>query len=136
MAKGKSKRHLLTNWCPETVNNRLKNLERVPHEGNWRKAKTINVQVVKATVRWVEVSTGKAFEITSPVPTGMMNLFERNQSAQNRNWNALPKSVKEHFKLESENKYNKENYKPTVTFSGLLKLYLSPCHKFLWSCFS
>ena len=80
------------------------------------------MQVKTATVTWSRISTDDAFTITSPVPTGMVDLFEKLQTAQNRTIVSLPNSVKEHFDLTKET-YKPTDFSHTVTFSGLSFLF-------------
>ena len=116
------KRALLSGWCEETVNTRLDNLRKIPHAGDWRRSKVIRVQVKTATITWLCIPTDDVFTITSPEPTGMGDLFEKLQSAQNRTFVSLPNSVKEYFDLTKET-YKPTEFRHTVTFSGLSFLF-------------
>ena len=40
-----------------------------------------------------------SFSITTPIPVGMTNVMEMNQTASVRNWESVPKSVCDHFNL-------------------------------------
>ena len=41
-----------------------------------------------------------SFSITTPIPVGMTNVMEMNQTASVRNWESVPKSVRDHFNLD------------------------------------
>ena len=110
---------MLTGWCKETVTTRLHILCRVPHSGNWRQSTTVRLQVRTASITWSMQHSGEDdLVLTSPVPIGMVNLFQKPDETQNRTFMALPNSVKEHFDLKKET-YKPADLKHTVTFSGL-----------------
>ena len=120
MSEKDNKRSTLTGWCSETVISRLKNLERIKHSGDWRRAKFVrHLQVCTASITWSKQSSAKDdLVLTSPVPTGMVDLFQQLDKAQNRTVEALPLSVKNHFDVTKKN-YKPSDFTHTVTFSGL-----------------
>ena len=64
------------------------------------------------------MSTKEVLQLTTPIPTGVTGHLVKLQSAQNRTFNAIPTSVKEHFGLVKKDDYDKYDYEVTVSFSG------------------
>ena len=43
-----------------------------------------------------------SFSITTPVPVGMINVMEKNQTASRRNWESVHKSIHDYFNLNKK----------------------------------
>ena len=45
-----------------------------------------------------------SFSVTTPVPVGMINGMEKNQTASRRNWESVHKSIHDYFNLNKKNR--------------------------------
>ena len=89
----------MTGFCTATNPDRLKNLSRVPHKGDWRRSKLIRIQYKLADITWSNKDNNELMTITTPVGVVMSNLLTKLQSASGRNFETIPSTVVEYFKL-------------------------------------
>ena len=73
----------LTGWSKSTATKKIQNLTKIHLKGDWRRFGEIGLQYRTATVTWTKLSDGEVFTMTSPVRVGTINLFEKQQDAQN-----------------------------------------------------
>ena len=91
----------MTGFCTTTNPDRLKNLSRVPHKRDWRRSKLMRIQYKLADITWSNKDNNELMTITTPVGVGLSNLTKL-QSASGRNFETLPSTVVEYFKLEEK----------------------------------
>ena len=91
----------MTGFCTTANPDRLKNLSRVPHKGDWRRSKLIRIQYKLADITWSNKDNNELMTITTPVGVGMSNLTKL-LSTSGRNFETLPSTVVEYFKLEEK----------------------------------
>ena len=99
----------LTGFSEKTSPQRLKNLEKVKHKGDWRRCKRIRVPFKLCKIIWEkkiwneDCDESEIFTITTPVPKGMAGLMRKLQEAAGRSYQSIPVSVWEYFNLSKEN---------------------------------
>ena len=114
----KAKRADVSGWCPETLDKRLKHMNKNKPLGGWRlDVQLHNLHHKIAQVRWTYLPQMKTFTFPGPVPVGMEKLLAKLESAQNRTFNVIPLAVREEFCM-SESSYKSTDYAVEVTFSA------------------
>ena len=112
-----TKRAEVTGWSPQTVDLKLKNMNKNKVKGDWRRDVQVEDVLYKvATVTWTHLPSMRTFAFPSPIPVGMEKLLTKLESAQNRSFKSLPLAVREEFTI-MENSYNPANFEVRVTFS-------------------
>ena len=105
---------------PGLAENRIKQLQKVPQKGDWKRSKMIRIPYVAGYITWKNIPTQQVYVITTPTPCGMTGLLEKLESAANRNFDCLPLSVKEHFNL-TKGLYKPADFKVEVSYSDKKK---------------
>ena len=95
--------------------------------GDWRRDRVIHVKYKKCTIVWSKKNDDNfdtlPFSITTLMPVGMSNVMEKNQTASGRNWESVPKTVRDHFNLTKNSDYDPNKF--SVCFLLRYALYLS-----------
>ena len=90
----------LTEFSEKATPQRLKNLEKVKHEGDWRRCKKIESAFQAFKIIWEKKTRNEdsdeseIFTITTPVPTGMVGLMRKLQESAGRSYQSAPVYVK------------------------------------------
>ena len=50
--KSKTRRAVISGFCPETVISRLNDMNRAPHKGEWRRSKVIRILLRQTDIKW------------------------------------------------------------------------------------
>ena len=107
----------LSGFCENVTLDRIKNMRKHPHKGDWRRDRTIRICYKNFRVTWEKVNDNH-FVIKTQVPCGMTGLVTKLQSASCRSWEGLPLSVKEYLQLQEKSDFNANDFTVEVSFSG------------------
>ena len=110
----------LTGFSEKTIHQRLKNLQKVKHKGDWRRSKRIRVHFKVCKIIW-EKKIGEedtdVYTITTSVQTGMIALMRKLQEVAGRSYESVPLAVREYFELSKEN-FNSKLFNAETVFEN------------------
>ena len=113
---------LLCGYDMGTIPDKIRNFERVPHKGDWRRFKIIeDITYKMATVNWQLLNSSEwaddVLVITGAIPCGMEELYCKLTSTYNRDFQSLPSYIVDHFEVRKET-FHKSMFKIDVSFSS------------------
>ena len=111
--KNRKKYSDLSDFCENVPLDRIKDMWKHPHKGDWWRDTIIRIPYKDCRITWKKVN-GNHFVIKTPAPCGMTALVTKLQSASCRSWEGLQLSVKEQEKAD----LNANVFTVEVSFSG------------------
>ena len=125
----KKRRSDVTGFSESQTPQRLKNLSRIAHKGDWRRDRKIRIKARTARIMWS--LEDDCFTIKTPLPCGMEDFLRKLQTAAGRSFDSLPVPVIDYFKITKEN-FKSGQFEVEVSFDGkFLIVFVTYLHNFL-----